>query len=710
MDMWSFLLPTAADGAIAQRDLRTPLQPVAQSGPTPPPRPGRGRPSRRQLSFRGRRLGVALAWSLGPAGWGAETIQFEYSQYRVGEASGLVSLAVLRGPDAAQAATVDFTVSGNTATPGVDYTETQGTLPFAPSERLKLITIPILNDAIKEPAETLQVRLSNPTGSSLGPRTAATVTLVDNDQGLQFSTRQVWAHEDLEAVELKVLRGSDGADPISVDYTFADLTAKSGEDYFAANGTLQFAAGERDKTLRVMLAQDDRLEGEERFQVLLANASPGAGMGTPASVTVTVVDGTGMEPSRFGHLERPSDGSVRLALAHSSSSRFLNYWRLSQVEVSEDLQAWSPLPLIGTPAVSNRFTVELAQRGVFGRKFARLIRSPLFSPDPPPTGPYPVGVTRRDLGDPSRRNRYGISTNGGFPVSIWYPAVPVAGRLPSSLLEAELLTVEAAGPASLMDRLPRFASYATADLPLASPAGAGWPVVLFSHGADGFRAQGQAICQNLASHGFVVVAPDHYDSFAVLLPSGQVYLSPTTASYTVANSQDRVKDLKVTLDEIQRMNEGDGLLRAGLDLNRVGAVGFSWGAPTAAEFGRTDSRCRAVVSLEWGVATTSGFPELVQEGIPQPSLMVNAADNASDYLYSKASRDAVWVQISNTTHGDLILAPWFSGGITPAAIETARTVQAYLASFFQKYLHDDDDHLLDGPSAAYPKVSQFRKK
>jgi predicted dienelactone hydrolase len=44
-----------------------------------------------------------------------------------------------------------------------------------------------------------------------------------------------------------------------------------------------------------------------------------------------------------------------------------------------------------------------------------------------PTGPYEVGRIDRLVTDPSRRNRYGDSTNGSFMVAVWYPAEPNAG-------------------------------------------------------------------------------------------------------------------------------------------------------------------------------------------------------------------------------------------------------------------------------------------
>lgn len=651
-----------------------------------------------------------MVLSAGATGNCVDTIQLEYSQYRVGEAFGLVGLAVLRGPDAAEAATVEFTTRGQTATPDADYTESSGRLGFAPGERLKLISIPIVNDVIKEWAETFQVQLSNVTGSGLGSRVSATVTIVDNDQGVQFSTREVWGHEDQGRVELKVRRGSDSREPMTVDYIMNDITAKSGEDYSSAHGTLRFAADENDQSIWISVTDDRQLEADERFRVQLTNPSPGATLGSPASVTVTLVDSTGMERSRFAGAERLSDGSVEWAVAGPTSPRFREYWRVFQLEVSDDLQQWTPLPLIGTRTHSRPLGVNLGLNDEQERLFARLIQSPQFSPDPPPTGPHAVGVTRRDIVDPTRRNRYGVSILGGFPVTIWYPAIAVAGRLPDLIIEEALLTVEAAGPPGLMDRLPRFGSYSTRDLPLAHPSGSGWPVVLFSHGADAFRAQGQAICQNLASHGMVVISPDHYDAFAVLLASGQVYLSQTTASFTAANSLDRVKDLVVALDTAEHLDEHDLLLRSALDLSRIGAIGFSWGALTAAECCRTDSRCKTVVSLDWGNATTAAFPDLVREGVPHPSLMINAADNPSAYLFDKANHDAVWIQISNTTHGDLVLAPWINGGITTESLEVARTVQAYVVSFFRRYLFNQDDHLLDGPSPAYPRVTTFREK
>jgi hypothetical protein len=50
-----------------------------------------------------------------------------------------------------------------------------------------------------------------------------------------------------------------------------------------------------------------------------------------------------------------------------------------------------------------------------------------------------------------------------------------------------------------------------------------------------------------------------------------------------------------------------------------------------------------------------------------------------------------------------------SGQLLPPA-RVSQIVRAYVLSFFNKFLRGEDDHLLDGPSPAYPEVMQFLKK
>ena len=59
----------------------------------------------------------------------------------------------------------------------------------------------------------------------------------------------------------------------TVDWATADGTARAGDDYAAAEGTLKFAPGERSKTVAVTLLDDSVDDAGETFRVLLSNAS-----------------------------------------------------------------------------------------------------------------------------------------------------------------------------------------------------------------------------------------------------------------------------------------------------------------------------------------------------------------------------------------------------------------------------------------------------
>ncbi len=99
----------------------------------------------------------------------------------VSEAESTVSLTVQRSGDASSSASVQFRTVNGTATAGEDYTAQSGTLNFAANQTTRTITVPLLSDIVVEGSETFSVRLSNPTGATLGSPNRSTVTILDND-------------------------------------------------------------------------------------------------------------------------------------------------------------------------------------------------------------------------------------------------------------------------------------------------------------------------------------------------------------------------------------------------------------------------------------------------------------------------------------------------------------------------------------------------
>jgi uncharacterized protein (TIGR03118 family) len=114
-------------------------------------------------------------------------IQFATDQYSIGEGSGHIDITVTRNGDASSAATVNFNTFDQSqaghASQKSDYQIALGKLTFNPGETSKTVRILIVNDNFVEGDETIDLALSNPTGTrvGLGSPNAATLKITDND-------------------------------------------------------------------------------------------------------------------------------------------------------------------------------------------------------------------------------------------------------------------------------------------------------------------------------------------------------------------------------------------------------------------------------------------------------------------------------------------------------------------------------------------------
>jgi ribosomal protein L35AE/L33A len=118
-------------------------------------------------------------------GGGAQgVIKFDERSFEVieGRASAVVTVERSRGERGA--VSVQFATSAGSATAGVDYQETSGTLSWADGDESdKRITIPILDDSQDEGSETINLRLSNPAGGAVldADRDTSVVQILDDD-------------------------------------------------------------------------------------------------------------------------------------------------------------------------------------------------------------------------------------------------------------------------------------------------------------------------------------------------------------------------------------------------------------------------------------------------------------------------------------------------------------------------------------------------
>jgi hypothetical protein len=113
----------------------------------------------------------------------AGTIQLSSAAYSVDESDGAVTITVERTGGSDGDVSVEYTTADGTATAGSDYGAVSGVLQWEDGDSsAKSFQIPIYDDTEIEADETLQVRLSNPTGgATLGSPSTATVTILDDD-------------------------------------------------------------------------------------------------------------------------------------------------------------------------------------------------------------------------------------------------------------------------------------------------------------------------------------------------------------------------------------------------------------------------------------------------------------------------------------------------------------------------------------------------
>ena len=221
----------------------------------------------------------------------APRVQFAKSSYTVAESAGAVTLTVMRvGPAAAQN-TVSYSVAGVTATPGLDFADTGGTLTFGPGITSRQIVIPIVGDQLNEGPETFTVTLSSPTGGAIvGAPAVATVTITDDDPAgtVQFSQASYAVIEGETATITVTRTGTSG--PVTVDFATSPGSASAGDDYTGVSGTLTFLAGETSKTFTVPTTADDVAENSESVNLTLSGATNGLVVGSQSAATLWILD------------------------------------------------------------------------------------------------------------------------------------------------------------------------------------------------------------------------------------------------------------------------------------------------------------------------------------------------------------------------------------------------------------------------------------
>lgn len=225
------------------------------------------------------------------------TLAFSSATYNVNENDGSAIITITRTGGSAGTATILFATSNGTASAS-DYTPVSTTVTFNDGEVSKAVNITINDDALDEPSETVNLTLSNVTGSaSLGAQSSAVLTIADNDAAPTVSINDVTVTEGNSGTvdaTFTVTLSAASAQTVTVNYQTANGTATvANGDYQAApSTTLTFNPGETTKTVTIKVNGDLFNEADEDFFVNLSGQTNSTIADASGRGVITNDDGT----------------------------------------------------------------------------------------------------------------------------------------------------------------------------------------------------------------------------------------------------------------------------------------------------------------------------------------------------------------------------------------------------------------------------------
>ncbi len=216
------------------------------------------------------------------------TVQFSTTQYFVNESEPFATIAVNLSAPSGFTTSVHYATIQGEATPALDYTAISGTLTFPPGETTATFLLPITDDNVYEANETAMLQLDSSLNLELAPPNMVTLTIVDNDSLplIALSSYHYSLNENDGPAIITVTLSQSAELTVTVEYHLADGTAQSDSDYIAVSGTLVFSPYVTVSTFLIPITNDEWVEADETFNVVLDHPLNGIGVTPVATVTI----------------------------------------------------------------------------------------------------------------------------------------------------------------------------------------------------------------------------------------------------------------------------------------------------------------------------------------------------------------------------------------------------------------------------------------
>ncbi|NBQ17355.1 hypothetical protein EBU24_03495 [bacterium] len=220
------------------------------------------------------------------------------------------------------------------------------------------------------------------------------------------------------------------------------------------------------------------------------------------------------------------------------------------------------------------------------------------------TGPYAVGTTLRYITEQTELSSQAEQRE--LMVRFWYPAEGER-NLQSPYSQQGTDALEALnGYLSLSGKsIEEIMTHSALNIPIKQDK---WPIIFFEHGYISSMPESYtAICEELASHGFMIVAIAHTGyAFKVEFPYGKIVTCDMNKASKMATDYYKLEDYKARLDNITftlnalsgyTKNANDLFFNA-CDMNNLGIIGHSFGGGSALQMCLVHPLFKAGLSLD----------------------------------------------------------------------------------------------------------------
>jgi hypothetical protein len=177
--------------------------------------------------------------------------------------------------------TVSYATADGSATAGLDYMTTSGSVTIAAGQSRQDIVVPVRGDRLGEPNETFVLNVSTADSYARMGNATAVGTIVDNEPHIFIGDTYNYGEGTMT---FTVTLSAPYDQNVAVNFTTVNGTAIDGVDYVAASGTLtfDFALGETTKTITIAVL-DPTSAPDKYFRVQLSGSTPNAFLATESA-------------------------------------------------------------------------------------------------------------------------------------------------------------------------------------------------------------------------------------------------------------------------------------------------------------------------------------------------------------------------------------------------------------------------------------------